>query len=153
MKNEGVIWGIDILFAPWGQIVSYLSLYPPWAKVPWLPFIKCVVNGELITFGHWVSATKAGGTMCFMDTLQITVLITRNIEVQEKVSCTNSTYGGLGVKVIGKKPDQLFDVLSVATGHTQWAPPSIITALIQKNMLPVRMNELILALGRQTKQK
>lgn len=41
-----------------------LIFVSPRTKVPWLPFIKCIVNGELIPFGHWISAVEAGWTMC-----------------------------------------------------------------------------------------
>lgn len=49
--------------------------------------------------GHCISAAEAGGTRCFMDALQIVVLLMKNIEVQGKVSCENSTYRGQGVKM------------------------------------------------------
>lgn len=68
------------------------------AKAPGRPFIKYAVNAELTAFDHWISAAEAGWTMCFVVALWIVLLMTKCFKVQEKVSCENSTYGGLGGK-------------------------------------------------------
>lgn len=61
-----------------------ICLCSPLGKAPWLPFIKCTVHTELVTFGHWISAAEAGGTMGFVDAFQIIVLMTKSMKVQEE---------------------------------------------------------------------
>lgn len=65
-------------------MLSYLSLYPFWAKAPWLLFIKCTVSAEMVTFGHCIGAAEAGWAMGFVDAFQIMVIMMKNIKVQTK---------------------------------------------------------------------